>query len=767
MSEFVYQKKKSASREPDEREGGRATALQDNRPTVVQAKANPPASNRQGLPDGLRAGIESMSGMSMAHVKVHYNSNKPAQLNAHAYAQGSDIHLAAGQQKHLPHEAWHVVQQAQGRVRPTLQMKAGAVNDDPSLEKEADMMGEKAAQFEGDRAPSFQPLSEHGMDDIEAARTSGYKDQRAAGSAIGSTNGTFTAMSSFGRSSLPPISNNSTTFQLGKKRKSVASDTQSADNIHSDTVTAAEGSDAPAMMTDEKDEKELKGNVIDASSLAANGLVAAAAASQPARTKINIRRKARGPKDAKVRTAFDFANSSENVTAAAASPSSSLLTSAPNSSFTTAAVSFAAAQSAFAVPKKPNKLSAPENMLDVDFATSSGSTAAAPASPSNPFFMYAPNGSFTATAVSPAAAQSAFTAPKKPNTLNAPENMLDVDQPASSSSTATAPAYPASSSSAPSKENGFNIALRRRPSFSRSDSVGDVFTVSGTEALSDLRKRNTDFNEKTFSKKSDLSVNVVSLSLTITSKNEKGFDFNVYPSERSWNSGEIQQYTTPHIDQSISIKKYVTSNIKNNIHNYSSYTSQAHAHSEVASADDPFTTQFFRDTINKFGSKKIVNITLNVDSYPNSVCMNLCRFSLADLRAKLDIIAKKHVNLSKNYLTDMRISSAVVFLPSQNPLLHELHKSSSPPEALVPLEHKPVSFELVSSGITLPRHVPAARDEERKRKKAAREKRKMLKDAAVKAAALTKAAAAHKKVLSLQEMPKFVNNENVKKRQKL
>ena len=101
--------------------------------------------NNTGLPNQLKSGIESMSGMSMDHVKVHYNSDKPAQLNAHAYAQGSDIHVAPGQEKHLPHEAWHVVQQAQGRVKPTMQMKAGVpVNDDVSLETEADVMGEKA-----------------------------------------------------------------------------------------------------------------------------------------------------------------------------------------------------------------------------------------------------------------------------------------------------------------------------------------------------------------------------------------------------------------------------------------------------------------------------------------------------------------------------------------------------------------------------------------------------------------------------------------------
>ncbi len=104
------------------------------------------AANKTGMPDQLKSGIESLSGMSMDHVKVHYNSNQPSQLNAHAYAQGSDIHVAPGQEKHLPHEAWHTVQQKQGRVKPTMQMAGAAVNDDASLETEADVMGEKALQ---------------------------------------------------------------------------------------------------------------------------------------------------------------------------------------------------------------------------------------------------------------------------------------------------------------------------------------------------------------------------------------------------------------------------------------------------------------------------------------------------------------------------------------------------------------------------------------------------------------------------------------------
>jgi hypothetical protein len=126
--------------EPLQAKSATETAQRD-----VADAAEAPKPNNTGLPDNLKSGVESLSGMSMDHVKVHYNSSQPAQLNAHAYAQGSEIHVAPGQERHLPHEAWHVVQQAQGRVKPTMQMKAGVpVNDDAGLESEADVMGAKA-----------------------------------------------------------------------------------------------------------------------------------------------------------------------------------------------------------------------------------------------------------------------------------------------------------------------------------------------------------------------------------------------------------------------------------------------------------------------------------------------------------------------------------------------------------------------------------------------------------------------------------------------
>lgn len=103
--------------------------------------------NETGMPDNLKAGLEDLSGFSMDDVRVHYGSSKPAAVQAHAYTQGTDIHIAPGQERHLPHEAWHVAQQMAGRVQPTTEIGGMPVNDNAALEHEADVMGAKANSF--------------------------------------------------------------------------------------------------------------------------------------------------------------------------------------------------------------------------------------------------------------------------------------------------------------------------------------------------------------------------------------------------------------------------------------------------------------------------------------------------------------------------------------------------------------------------------------------------------------------------------------------
>ncbi|MCI3920990.1 DUF4157 domain-containing protein [Paenibacillus sp. TRM 82003] len=114
----------------------------------VQAKTSPGG----GLPDGVKQTMESSFGADFSDVRIHEGS-MAAGIGALAYAQGSDIHFAPGQydpgsrkgQELLGHELTHVVQQRQGRVRPTGSIGGLPLNDDKSLESEADRMGAKAA----------------------------------------------------------------------------------------------------------------------------------------------------------------------------------------------------------------------------------------------------------------------------------------------------------------------------------------------------------------------------------------------------------------------------------------------------------------------------------------------------------------------------------------------------------------------------------------------------------------------------------------------
>mgnify|MGYP001268744990 FL=1 len=124
----------TVQRVEDDEEG-----LQMKADTVFQQKPN-----NTGLPDNLKAGVESLSGFSMDDVKVHYNSSQPATVQALAYTQGTDIHVAPSQERHLPHEAWHVAQQLAGRVEPTTEVGGMPVNDNIGLEHEADVMGARA-----------------------------------------------------------------------------------------------------------------------------------------------------------------------------------------------------------------------------------------------------------------------------------------------------------------------------------------------------------------------------------------------------------------------------------------------------------------------------------------------------------------------------------------------------------------------------------------------------------------------------------------------
>jgi len=114
---------------------------------------NPVQRKDNGLPEPLKSNMETLSGYSLDDVDVNYNSEKPAQLNAKAYAKGSQIEIGPGEEEHLPHEARHGVQQKQDRVQPNANVAGEAINNDESLESEADVMGGKADSMNSVNSP--------------------------------------------------------------------------------------------------------------------------------------------------------------------------------------------------------------------------------------------------------------------------------------------------------------------------------------------------------------------------------------------------------------------------------------------------------------------------------------------------------------------------------------------------------------------------------------------------------------------------------------
>jgi Domain of unknown function (DUF4157) len=138
--------------------------------------------SRGGMPGDLVSGFAASTGHDLSDVKVHYNSDKPSQVGALAYAQGNDIHLGTGQEQHLAHEAAHVVQQREGRVQATSKVAGMPVNDNKGLESEADNMGAKAMQMKSATPPTqLKSSSVSGLVGQHKSPIQRFKDFSAAG----------------------------------------------------------------------------------------------------------------------------------------------------------------------------------------------------------------------------------------------------------------------------------------------------------------------------------------------------------------------------------------------------------------------------------------------------------------------------------------------------------------------------------------------------------------------------------------------------------
>jgi hypothetical protein len=137
----------------------------------------PKSANVNASAEKIKTNMENISGVSLADVKVRYNSEQPSKLGALAFTKGNEIHVAPGQEMHLPHEMWHAVQQKQGRVKPTGSIKGNKVNRSAVLEKEADVMGMKALSSVAKFAPSRSASKSVAAGKVVQKKESDKKDQ--------------------------------------------------------------------------------------------------------------------------------------------------------------------------------------------------------------------------------------------------------------------------------------------------------------------------------------------------------------------------------------------------------------------------------------------------------------------------------------------------------------------------------------------------------------------------------------------------------------
>ncbi len=117
--------------------------------------ALPSTSSGAPLPPAVRAVMERAFKADFGDVLIHPDSARAAAIGARAYTEGNSVHLAPGEydpesqagRELIGHELAHVIQQRQGRVAATSQARGVAINDAPSLEHEADTLGQRAASI--------------------------------------------------------------------------------------------------------------------------------------------------------------------------------------------------------------------------------------------------------------------------------------------------------------------------------------------------------------------------------------------------------------------------------------------------------------------------------------------------------------------------------------------------------------------------------------------------------------------------------------------
>lgn len=144
--------KNNSSEQPQNVESAESDSKLSFGKAFAPAKNKGKEKNETGLPDAFKNKMENAFDSDFSNVKTHFNSKKADELNAQAFTQGNNVHFGKGffdptsskGQKLIAHELSHVVQQRKGKVKPTKNVNGTPLNDQSSLETEADIQAERA-----------------------------------------------------------------------------------------------------------------------------------------------------------------------------------------------------------------------------------------------------------------------------------------------------------------------------------------------------------------------------------------------------------------------------------------------------------------------------------------------------------------------------------------------------------------------------------------------------------------------------------------------
>lgn len=162
---------------PDDRE---ELAAQAKLIHAIQLKSDSNSSEeKRGSeePEAIKQKFGAALHTDFSTVRFHPESSRATQLEALAVTQGKDIDFAPGQFQPatssglelIGHELVHVKQQEEGRVAPTTEVAGMAVNNQPELEQEADILGAKAAHS-SERMHLYTDVADHRPEEAAQAR---------------------------------------------------------------------------------------------------------------------------------------------------------------------------------------------------------------------------------------------------------------------------------------------------------------------------------------------------------------------------------------------------------------------------------------------------------------------------------------------------------------------------------------------------------------------------------------------------------------------